>query len=106
MLRPSNWLTPIPAEGFYALPAAALTQYAPKEIYWIGPYGLRNRNKFRHVDLALIALDHPYHGVRTLEPRCQIALREACLFAGCGDDFGNGLSGRTSQCFQGCAPIN
>jgi hypothetical protein len=87
--------------GLARLPPAALAQYAPKEIDGIGVDGLCNRNKFGHVDLALIALNHPDDGVRTLEPRRQITLREPGLFTCGGDYLSNGLSRGTSQCLQG-----
>src|SRR5258707_558652 len=48
------------------LPFTALAQYAPEKICRICADGLRDRDKLRHVDLALIALNHPNHRVRTL----------------------------------------
>ena len=93
-------------QGGLWLAAVTLAHDALKKVDRICSNGLCNRNKLGHVDLALIALDHPHNGVRTFELRCQIALRETGLLACCRDDLGNGLSGRTSQCFQGCAPIS
>ena len=65
-----------------------------------------DREEFRDIDLALIALDHADDRVRALQERGEIALGEAAAFAGAGDDRGDGAGGGTSEGFQALgAPI-
>jgi hypothetical protein len=89
-----------------SLPVAPFSQYAPEKIRRIRADGLGYRDKLRHVDLSLITLNHPDHGVRAFEPRRQVTLREPGVFTCSGDDRSDGLGRGASQCFQGCAPIN
>jgi hypothetical protein len=56
--------------------------------------GLGNGDKFGHVDLSLIALDHTDDGVRLFESRRQLTLRESGLFV-CGDDVHRNGARRT-----------
>jgi hypothetical protein len=56
--------------GVGSLPRAALTQDPLEQNPWICTDGFGDRDKFGHVNLSLVAFNHPYHRMRPLEPRC------------------------------------
>jgi hypothetical protein len=72
------------------LSAGTFAQHPPKGIACLRTKGLGNGDKFGHVDLSLIALDHTDDGVRPFESRRQLTLRESGLFVCGGDVHRNG----------------
>jgi len=87
--------------GVRRLSAAALAQNPLEKIRRIRPQRFGDRDKLRHVDLALIALNHPNDGMRPLEPGGQITLGETGVLPCRGDHGSQGPGGWASQCLQG-----
>ena len=56
------------------LSAIALAQHLPEQIHRIEPKRFCDSNELRDVHLTLVASDHSYNGMRSLQERRQFAL--------------------------------
>jgi len=83
--------------------APEFAQELAEEIGGIGIERFGDRDEFRDVHLALIALDHADDRVRALQECGEIALRKAAALADTGDDGREGTGGGASEGFQGSA---
>ena len=68
----------------------ALPKDLAEKLNWIGSECLGDRDELGYIDLALLTLNHPDHGMRSLDPGRQVSLRELGFFAGGRDHHGDG----------------
>ena len=75
-----------------------------EEFLGVNPQGMGDLDELQHVDPALAGLDVGDPGLRALQARGELALREACGFAGLDDDGTQGPVAGRSKMLQGGVP--
>lgn len=71
-----------------SFPRIALPEHLPKKVERIGAERLCDRDEFRHVDLALVALNHANDGILPFQKSGQISLGEFLLLPCTGKNLG------------------